>query len=101
MSQTNNQAVSPEIETLVKLGRAGKLLTIVVTFNEITDDNGNIINNTRLYYLRNQTWEQVRALRATIYTSGFMYPVATDHFKVIHPMDIKAVDIWRQNEYFK
>lgn len=101
MSQTNNQAVSPEIEALVKLGRAGKLLTIEVTFDEITDDNGKPSTVTRRYVLRNKTMDDVWKFRENVYQKGFMFPVSTDHWKIIHPMEIKSVDIWRQNDYFK
>jgi hypothetical protein len=91
-----------EIEKRKSAGKAGKLCTIEVYFEDLDIDNESRQKRKgSRYTLKNQYWAEVMKFRQMVYTAGLMVMVAPDHWKVIHPMDIRTVDIWRQNDYFK
>lgn len=59
--------------------------------------------------LRNYTADKLKEVRETIFSAGLMVPVERstelpaelDHWRVISPWNIKAVEVWRQEKFFK
>jgi len=94
---------SPEqLEKRIQAGKQGRLLTIEVCYDELMEtENGNFSRAVRRYVMRNMYWSEVMEFRKTVYTAGLMYAYAVDHWRVVHPMEIKSVDIHRQRDFFK
>ena len=91
-----------EIEKRKSAGKAGRLCTIEVFYEDIEiDPDMRQRRIARRWTHRNQYWSEVKAFRGMVYTHGLMVQVAPDHWTVIHPMEIKTVDIWQQSDYFK
>src|SRR5712664_1897562 len=91
-----------ELEKRKLAGKAGRLCTIEVYFEELdVDIDGRQRRIAKRWAVKNQTWEEVKTFRNMVYTAGLMIAITPGHWKVIHPMEIKTVDIWSQNDYFK
>lgn len=58
----------------------------------------------KVFRYQNQSGAQLMKFREVYMTAGVMVPVDetnTDHYILLHPFDIKQIDIWRQKKYFE
>lgn len=45
--------------------------------------------------------KQLMVFRQNFVRGGLMVPVASDHFIIMHPLDIDRIEVWRQKKYFE
>lgn len=83
--------VPPEIRELWQLGREGKLWAVEVVYS--------LAGATEIVRKRNQTGKEVMQFRQDIFRVGFLHTVGPGHWKVIPPMDIVSVDLYKQDKY--
>lgn len=93
MAQISKQYVPPEILALMQLGREGKLWAISIRYSVPGT------NETKLMHRRNFTGEKLMTFRESMFRAGFTINIEPGHWKVICPVDIVEVDIFRQTCY--
>lgn len=86
--------VSEELRELYEMGAAGKLWTLEF---EYTMDN-----ERKLCRWRNLNEVQLMSKRNKMFSVGLTMPVGGEpgHWRIICPIDIIRVDLYRQNGYF-
>lgn len=93
--QTKIPANVPEdLRELYEMGAAGKLWTLV--FEYAMDSERKLIT------LRNLTDTELMVKRTKMFQVGFTVQVGgeTGHWRIICPIDIVRVDLYRQSGYF-
>lgn len=70
-------------------------LTIEVCYNHD--------NEVKRYLIRNCNWHTVKVFREAVFSAGLMYPHETDtgRWVVVSPWNIRSVEIWKQEKFFK
>lgn len=87
------QPYIPEsIRERMELGKAGHLWTIEVLYN--------VKSTTVTERKRNMKGEEIMQFRKNIFLVGMLINQAPGHWRVICPMDIVQVDLYRQSDYF-
>lgn len=92
MSQPK-QYIPPEIMRLMQLGRDGKLWALEVVYS-IRDKN-----EYKQMIKRNLTEEELLKTREAMFKYGLQIPVEPGHWKIICPIDILEVDLYKQKAY--
>ncbi len=86
--------VPDEMKELFEMGAAGKLWTLEF---EYTMDS-----ERKLFRWRNLDEKNLMVKRAKMFSTGLTVPVGGEpgHWRIIVPMDIIRVDLYRQSGYF-
>jgi hypothetical protein len=93
--QTNIPASVPdELKELFEMGAAGKLWTLEF---EYTMDS-----ERKLFRWRNLSEKELMVKRTKMFSVGMTVPVGGEpgHWRIICPIDIIRVDLYRQSGYF-
>jgi hypothetical protein len=86
------QSLPPELERLIQLGKRKKLWALEIRYNV---PNG----EAKLMHKRNMEVAELMSFRENMFKYGFKVMVAPDHWKIICPMDIVEVDLYKQDYY--
>lgn len=78
---------------LMQLGRDGKLWALEVVYS-IRDKN-----EYKQMIKRNLTEEELLKTREAMFKYGLQIPVEPGHWKIICPIDILEVDLYKQKAY--
>jgi hypothetical protein len=91
---TDDNQIDPELkrQMLYELGAAGKLWALEVEYN--------LDNETKLIRWRNLPDAELQLRRESIFKVGIPLFIEPGHWRIICPMDIAKVDVYRQNGYF-
>lgn len=87
--------IPAELRELWEMGAHGKLWTLEVVYT--------VDSEQKILRWRNMTDDQLMARRSKMFMVGFSIPVADGepgHWRIICPMDILRVDLYRQSGYF-
>lgn len=86
--------VPEELRELYEMGAAGKLWTLEFEYS--------MDSERKLFRWRNLSEAQLMARRNKMFSVGITVPVggAPGHWRVICPIDIIRVDLYRQSGYF-
>lgn len=87
------QAITPELQARIDLGKAGKLWRIEVLYTQ-----GPV---TGRHCVDNRYWHEVIEYRERLFKAGLMVPRDPGHWIVVSPYDIDEVHLWKQDKYFK
>lgn len=87
----NKQHIPPELEELFALGKAGKLWAMEIIYT--------LEGETKQVRKRNMTVEELMKFRETMFRYGMTHPVEPGHWKIVCPMDINSVDVYKQATY--
>lgn len=82
----------PEVLERMELGRQNKLWCLEVHYA--------LDSERRVMRKRNMTGDEVLKLRTSMFQAGFTMPVKENHWRVIPPIDIVQVDLYKQSAYF-
>ncbi len=88
---TSNQFVPPELQELFALGKAGKLWAMEIVYS--------LEGVTKQVRKRNMTAEELMKFRETMFRYGLTHSVEPGHWKIVCPMDIFSVDVYKQATY--
>jgi hypothetical protein len=83
--------VPPELQVLIELGKAKKLWAIDAVYK--------IGGETKVVRKRNMTDAELMKFRESMFRYGFTHPVEAGHWKIVCPIDIVEVDMYRQDAY--
>lgn len=89
----HKQFIPADIQEKMKLAKDGKLWSLWVAYNV----RG--LNETKVLKLPNLTAEQVKKHRESMFRYGFTIHLEQGHWKIICPMDIVDVDLFKQSVY--
>lgn len=84
--------IPAELHELWEMGAAGKLWTLECVY--VLDSEQKIIR------WRNLTDAELMGRRVKMFSQGFTIPVEPGHWRIVHPIDIQRVDLYRQSGYF-
>lgn len=88
----NNQSIPPELQELFELGKAGRLWSIEIIYS--------LEGVTKQVRKRNLPVEELMKFRETMFRYGLTHPVEPGHWKIVCPVDIFSVDVYKQSSYF-
>ncbi len=88
----NNLPPPADLEELKALGAAGHLWTVEIQY---ADEH-----EVKKIQKRNQKHAEVMKLRYDLFIYGILVPVELGHYRIICPIDIRGVDLYRQSAYF-
>lgn len=91
--EPHKQYIPPETLQLMEMGRKGLLWRVVVRYC--------VEAESKLLDKRNLTNQELMDFREKIFRYGLLVPVEAHHWKVIPPMDIAEVDIFKQTAYMQ
>lgn len=94
---TRKQFIPAEVQQLMELGKEGKLWSLWVLYN--VHNPAKPQNETRLWKLQNLVAAEVKKHRESMFRYGFTIPLESGHWKIICPMDIIEVDLFKQGGY--
>ena len=77
----------------MQLGREGKLWSVEIMFNVPAK------HETKTEYKRNMETSELMKFREALFKYGFSLPVKAGHWRLILPMDILQVDIFKQDAF--
>jgi hypothetical protein len=83
---------------LEKLGKNRKLWTVDIIYSHYSFEMPQ--NDTKHMVKGNMELPALQAFIEKIFRTGFTLPIDSDHWRVIKPLDILQVDIFRQSDYF-
>lgn len=67
------------------------LFTVEIVFLVHFDNNGKIINNYDRWYIHNQSWIEIGALRETLFSRGFYLERSPGRGEIIFPHDFRKI----------
>lgn len=82
----------PELQLLYDQGKAGKLWVMEIIYRVGAED--------KMLRKRNMTSGELMQFRLDIFRIGFITPIEPGHWRLICPMDIKQIDLYKQSGYF-
>lgn len=77
------------------------LYTVEIIFFVNFDDKGNIINQYDRWYIHNQSWIEIGALRETLFSRGFFLERSPGRGEIIFPIDFRKILIDIQRNGWK
>lgn len=89
-----NQPIPYELQRLIDLGKQKKLWALEIQYNVAKT------GETKVMRKRNMEELELMNFRELMFRYGFKVMVAPGHWKIICPMDIVEVDLYRQDAYF-
>lgn len=89
----NKTYIPPDVLRLMKLGEQKKLWALEIMYNI----RGN--STTSIMWKRNLDDEELKKVRDAMFRYGIEMPIAPGHWKIICPIDIVDVDLYRQDNY--
>lgn len=94
MSNQQLAQVPEELRELYEMGAAGKLWALECEYTMDTE--------RKIIRWRNLTESEMMGRRNKMFHVGMTVPVGGDpgHWRIIHPLDIQRVDLYRQSGYF-
>lgn len=90
---TQKTYIPPEVLQLMELGRQKKLWALEIVYTTPGE------NEVKRIWQRNLTGEKLMDFREKMFRYGFTVPVEPGHWKIVCPMDIQSVDLYRQDNY--
>lgn len=80
----------------MELGRQKKLWSLEIMYNVHLPTGG---QETKIEWKRNLDTTELMKFREAMFRYGFSMPVTANHWKLVCPMDIISVDLYRQDAY--
>lgn len=93
----------PSIQNAKKLGLQPEVPGAIPTDRTLwTIEVWALVNDQpKCWRYHNYDDKQLMTFRQNFVRGGLMVPVASDHFIIMHPLDIDRIEVWRQKKYFE
>lgn len=90
--------IPPELQLRIDAGNKKMLWALEIVYT-VTEGGVNT-SQTKRWPKKNMYYNEMLEFREAMFRYGFTIPITRGHWKVIIPMDIVSVELFRQERYF-
>lgn len=90
--------IPPELQLRIDAGSKNMLWTVEIIYT--VTEGGASSGTTRRYQKRNLYSNEMLDFREKMFRYGFTIPLGPGHWKVIIPIDVISVELFKQSRYF-